>query len=160
MQLDKKILTVHEIVEGSLNLIGLQYKRKGIALALNLSPDLPKIKADQSKLEQVMNNLLSNALKFTSTGGKVLLDVTADSPDDPKKITVSVTDNGVGIPHSELPILFDHFRQASSAKTTTEKGTGLGLAICKLIVQAHGGDITAKSEVNKGTTISFTIPIS
>jgi signal transduction histidine kinase len=160
MQLDKKVLTVHEIVEGSLNLIGLQYKRKGIELVLDIPPDIPKIKADQSKIEQVLNNLLSNALKFTGSGGKVSLDVSTDAVSSPKFVTVSITDTGVGIPHEELPILFDHFRQASSAKHTTEKGSGLGLAICKLIVQAHGGDITAKSVVNKGTTIMFTLPIS
>ncbi|MHB1050900.1 MAG: hybrid sensor histidine kinase/response regulator [Bacteroidota bacterium] len=157
MQLDKKLLTIHEIIEGSLNLIGLQYRRKGIELALNIPDDLPKIKADQGKIEQVLNNLLSNALKFTGTGGKVTLQVAAT---DPKYLTVSITDTGVGIPYEELPILFDHFRQASSAKHSSEKGSGLGLAICKLIVQAHGGDITARSEVNSGTTIMFTLPIS
>lgn len=157
MQLDKKLLTIHEIVEGSLNLIGLQYRRKGIELVLDIPDDLPRIKADQGKIEQVLNNLLSNALKFTGTGGKVTLRAAVT---DPKFLTVSIADTGVGIPHEELPILFDHFRQASSAKQTSEKGSGLGLAICKLIVQAHGGDIAAKSEVNNGTIITFTLPIS
>lgn len=160
IQLDKKILTIHEVVEASLNLIGLQYKRKGLELVLNIPADLPKIKGDLGKLEQVMNNLLSNALKFTQAGGKVTLEVTADPPEDPQYITVSVTDTGVGIPNEELPILFDHFRQASSAKRTVEKGTGLGLAICKLIVQAHEGTISAQSELNRGTTITFTLPVS
>lgn len=159
IQLDKKVLTIHEVIEGSLNMIGLQFKRKNIELHLEFAPDLPKIKADQGKLEQVMNNLLSNALKFTPSGGKVSIAVT-EIHSAPPMMKISVTDTGIGIPQEELPILFDHFRQASSAKRTTEKGTGLGLAICKLIVQAHGGTIGVESTVNKGTTIFFTLPVS
>jgi two-component system, sensor histidine kinase and response regulator len=159
IELDKKIVTIHEVIEGSLNLIGLQFKRKAIEIRFNFPPELPKIKADQSKLEQVMNNLLSNALKFTSTGGKVTIDVGLVTVETTPSMKISVTDTGVGIPNDELPILFDHFRQASSAKHTTEKGTGLGLAICKLIVQAHGGIIGAESELNVGTTVYFTLPL-
>lgn len=159
MQLDKRTLTIHEVVEGSLHLIGLQYKRKGIELALFIPADLPKIKGDLGKLEQVMNNLLSNALKFTPPGGRVTIEVKGNAEPDPTELLVSVTDTGVGIPAEELPILFDHFRQASSAKQSPEKGTGLGLAICKLIVQAHGGAIAVQSEVNRGTAISFTLPV-
>lgn len=159
IELDKNIITIHEVIEGSLNLIGLQFKRKEIELKLNFAPDLPKIKADQRKLEQIMNNLLSNALKFTPRGGKVTIDVCVTMVDTTPSMKISVSDTGVGIPAEELPILFDHFRQASSAKRTTEKGTGLGLAICKQIVQAHNGIIGAESELNKGTTIYFTLPL-
>ncbi|MBI2429588.1 MAG: hybrid sensor histidine kinase/response regulator [Ignavibacteriales bacterium] len=160
IQLDKKPLTIHEVIEGSLNMIGLQFKRKNIELHLEFAPDLPKFKADQGKLEQVMNNLLSNAHKFTPGEGKVTIDVKMDHNAPSPTMMISVTDTGIGIPQEELPILFDHFRQASTAKRTTEKGTGLGLAICKLIVQAHGGTIGVESEVNKGTKIFFTLPAS
>lgn len=159
IQLDKKILTIHEVVEGSLNMIGLQFKRKDIELRLEFDPDLPKIYADQAKLEQVMNNLLSNAHKFTPSEGKVTIRATMDTTQPTPRMLVSVQDTGIGIPPEELPILFDHFRQASTAKLTEEKGTGLGLAICKLIVQAHGGTIGVKSEVNKGTEVYFTLPV-
>jgi len=159
IQLDKKILTIHEVVEGSLNMIGLQFKRKDIELHFEFDPDLPKIYADQAKLEQVMNNLLSNAHKFTPSEGKVTIRATMDTTQPTPRMLVSVQDTGIGIPPEELPILFDHFRQASTAKRTAEKGTGLGLAICKLIVQAHGGTIGVKSEVNKGTEVYFTLPV-
>ena len=106
-----------------------------------------------------MNNLLSNALKFTGEGGKVSIDVGLTTVDTTPSMKISIADNGVGIPAGELPMLFDYFRQVSSAKQTTEKGTGLGLAICKQIVQAHNGIIGAESELNKGTTIYFTIPL-
>lgn len=159
MQLDKKILTIHEVVEGSLNMIGLQFKRKNIELHFEFDPDLPKIEADQEKLEQVMNNLLSNAQKFTPAEGKVTIRATMDTAQPTPMMRVSVEDTGIGIPPEELTILFDHFRQASTAKRVEEKGTGLGLAICKLIVQAHGGTIGVKSEVNKGTEVYFTLPV-
>jgi len=159
IELDKNIITIHEVIEGSLNLIGLQFKRKEIDIRFDFESDLPKIKADQRKLEQVMNNLLSNALKFTIRGGTVSINVALTRVDDTPSMKISVTDNGIGIPSDELPILFDHFRQASSAKHTTEKGTGLGLAICKLIVQAHNGIIGAESQLGKGTTIYFTLPL-
>lgn len=159
IQLDNKVLTIHEVVEGSLNMVGLQFKRKGIELHLEFANDLPKLKGDQGKLEQVLNNLLSNALKFTPSGGKVTITVAMDQAPPKPMMRVTVADTGIGIPQEELPILFDHFRQASTAKRTSEKGTGLGLAICKLIVQAHGGTIGVESEVNKGTTIFFTLPM-
>ena len=73
-------------------------------------------------------------------------------------VRVSVSDSGVGIPQAELHLLFDRYRQLSSAKKTKQKGTGLGLAICKLIIEAHGGQITAQSEQGKGTTFSITLP--
>lgn len=157
MNLDKKLLTIHEVIEESLSLINLQYKQKHIELVLNLKPDLPKIEGDQAKLEQLMNNLLSNALKFTPGGGTVT--ITAEMDDHLKDtIRVTVADTGIGIQKEELPMLFDHYHQASSAKRTREKGTGLGLAICKLIVQAHGGEIEVNSEIDKGTSFTFTIP--
>jgi signal transduction histidine kinase len=159
MSLEKKALTIHEVVEESLTFISLQFKQKHISIALELSDDLPKIDADQSKLEQLMNNLLSNAFKFTPGGGTVTIRAERDpeAPDD--FIKVSVSDTGIGISKEELPLLFEQYRQTSSAKRTIVKGTGLGLAICKLIVQAHGGTIGVLSEVDSGTTFHFTLPV-
>lgn len=159
MNLEKKALTIHEVVEESLTFISLQFKQKHISIALELADDLPKIDADQSKLEQLMNNLLSNAFKFTPGGGTVTIRAERDSemPDD--FIKVSVSDTGIGISKEELPLLFEQYRQTSSAKRTIVKGTGLGLAICKLIVQAHGGTIGVLSEVDSGTTFYFTLPV-
>ena len=160
MQLNKQTITIHEMIEESLQPFVLQYKKKNIELHTDINSDLPRVDADSGKIVQLMTNLLSNAMKFTPDNGKVTIKVEKDvSPDQQQSfINVSVSDTGVGIKSDEIPLLFEQYRQVSSSNRTKEKGTGLGLAICKLIAQAHGGMITVTSELNKGTTFTFTLP--
>lgn len=160
MLLNKQTITIHEMIEESLQPFLLQYKQKNIDLHTDIDPDLPRVDADSGKIVQLMTNLLSNAMKFTPDNGTVSIKVQKDmSPDQQQTfIKVSVSDSGVGIKADEISLLFEQYRQVSSSNRTKEKGTGLGLAICKLIVQAHGGTIGVTSEVNKGTTFTFTLP--
>ncbi len=159
MLLNKQTITIHEMIEESLQPFLLQYKQKNIDLHTDIDPDLPRVDADSGKIVQLMTNLLSNAMKFTPDNGTVNIKVEKETVSDKISfIKVSVSDSGVGIKTEEISLLFEQYRQVSSSNRTKEKGTGLGLAICKLIVQAHGGAITVNSEVNKGTTFTFTLP--
>jgi signal transduction histidine kinase len=130
-------------------------KEKDIQLVETFPEDLPLIEADRAKLRRILLNLLSNALKFTGKGGRV--EIIAERQDE--RIRVSVSDTGVGIAPEDVERLFDKYEQTRSRATRGEKGTGLGLYITKQLVELHGSEITVKSEVGKGSTLSFTLPI-
>lgn len=112
------------------------------------------IEMDEDKLTQVLDNIISNALKYSPEGGFVKFSI-EESED---KITVSISDQGVGIPKADLEKIFDRFYRVDKARSRKLGGTGLGLAIAKEVVNAHGGDIWASSVEGKGTTIAFTLP--
>ncbi|HEX6625800.1 MAG TPA: ATP-binding protein [Pyrinomonadaceae bacterium] len=132
-------------------------KEKEIALEEHVAADLPAVSADRAKLRRVLVNLLSNAVKFTPKGGRIEVNAERDGK---RAVRVSVTDTGVGIPPEDLARLFDKFEQARSRATRSEKGTGLGLYITRQLVELHGGEINVESEVGKGSTFSFTIPVA
>ncbi len=131
-----------------------QAERAGLDLQAEPSADLPSIPADASRLEQVLVNLIHNAIKFTPPGGKIRLFARPDG----KYVRFEVTDTGVGIDPDDLPRIFERFYKADRARTKGG-GTGLGLSIARHIVEAHGGKIWAESEPEKGSTFYFTIPI-
>ncbi|MBI3004173.1 MAG: hybrid sensor histidine kinase/response regulator [Ignavibacteriales bacterium] len=164
MSLDKQSIPPMRMIEQYLKQMELQFKQKNIALKIEHRDGVRDVWADEGKLGQVLINLLTNAYKFTPNGGSVTISVEPFAPPQDSLtqsgdfVRVSVADSGVGIPQSELPLLFDRYKQLSTSKKTKHKGTGLGLAICKLIVEAHGGQISVSSEAGKGTTFGFTIP--
>jgi signal transduction histidine kinase len=131
-------------------------REKEIALEEEVPDDLPELLADRAKLRRVLVNLVSNALKFTPKGGRVRLGASREG----RFVRVSVTDTGVGIPREDLHDIFDKYAQARSRATRSEKGTGLGLYITRQLVELHGGKIGVQSEVGRGSTFSFTIPIA
>ncbi|MBI4427555.1 MAG: HAMP domain-containing histidine kinase, partial [Ignavibacteriales bacterium] len=164
MSLDKQSIPPMRMVEQNLKQMEMQFKQKNIALKVEHKGGIRDVWADEGKIGQVLINLLSNAYKFTPSGGTVTITVEPFAPpldsltQTGDFIRISVADSGVGIPQSELSMLFDRYKQLSTAKKTKHKGTGLGLAICKLIVEAHGGHISVSSEQGKGTIFGFTIP--
>jgi K+-sensing histidine kinase KdpD len=132
-------------------------KDKGVSLRNSSAPSLPAVHADPRRIDQVLTNLVSNAIKFTNEGG--IIEVGARLTDE-AGVQVYVKDTGVGIRKDEIGSLFEKYRQTKSGKTSPHKGTGLGLVIAKMIVEAHGGKITVESEEGRGTTFSFSLPLA
>lgn len=132
-----------------------------VSISLELDDGDPAIIADEVQLEQVFTNLVSNAIKFTPSGGRIVVSCRIDAMTDGEPgVNVHVRDTGVGIPDEEIPHLFTRFFRASNATSTAVPGSGLGLAIAYDIVKAHRGYLAVSSELGVGTTISVQLPIS
>jgi signal transduction histidine kinase len=132
---------------------------KSIQLRTEMSQELPSVYGDREKVEQILTNLLGNAVKFTPEGGEVI--VSAKSLDvQERRLAISVGDTGIGIPEDQLERIFEKFHQVEGSLHRSVSGTGLGLAITKGLVEANYGTIWVESEVGKGSTFTFTLPIS
>jgi len=127
-------------------------ERQNITLQKELATDLPAVRADKERIRQTIINLGHNAIKFNKPNGKVTVATTYDD----KRVSVSVTDTGIGIAKGDLPHVFERFYKADKARSGG--GSGLGLAIAKHTIQAHGGEIRAQSEEGKGSTFTFSLP--
>lgn len=127
---------------------------KGIRIAADCPEELPKVMADQGQLEQVLLNLLDNAIKYTQDGG----DVSISAKLSGERIQICVSDTGIGIPSKDLPRIFERFYRVDEGRSREQGGTGLGLSIVKHIVQLHGGEITVTSEAGKGSTFTVVLP--
>jgi len=141
-------------IDNALTLVRERAGRRSIALHATLNPELGPIQADERKVRQVVLNLLSNAIKFTPEGGRI--DVSAMPKDG--LVEVSVTDTGVGIAPQDQEAVFEEFRQVGAAAKKVE-GTGLGLTLCRKFVELHGGKIWVKSQLGRGATFTFTLPV-
>jgi two-component system phosphate regulon sensor histidine kinase PhoR len=130
-----------------------QAERHKVALLTELSSDLPFVQADKERIQQVILNIVHNAIKFTPSGGKVMI----STEQSRESVIAKVSDTGIGISKEDLPHIFKRFFKAD--KSRSNSGTGLGLAIAKHTVQAHGGNIWAQSEEGKGSTFSFSLPL-
>ncbi len=129
-----------------------QAERAGLILRMDTAQDMTDVRADPPRLEQVLVNLIHNAVKFTRPGGEVILAAQAEED----FVRFSVRDNGVGIPAEDLERIFERFYKADRARSGG--GTGLGLSISRHLVEAHGGRIWAESTEGQGSTFFFTIP--
>ena len=125
----------------------------GVTLVATYEEPLPPVHADPDRVTQLLSNLVGNALKFTSAGGRV--DVRVEPHGD--GVIVSVVDNGSGIPADQLPHVFDRFYQVSGGRLGSRHGAGLGLPIARGIVEAHGGTISIESAPGRGTAVRFTL---
>jgi two-component system phosphate regulon sensor histidine kinase PhoR len=129
---------------------------KHLNLMSEVAPELPSIRADRARLQEALNNLLDNAVKYSREHGEIRL--TARQRD--KHFVLSICDKGIGIGKEDLPRVFERFYRVDKARTAeSTRGTGLGLAIVKHITQLHGGRVEAESEIGKGTTIRVLLPI-
>jgi signal transduction histidine kinase len=155
MELEPTDFDLPTAIENALILVRERAHRRGITLGCTIDECLGIIRADERKVKQVLLNLLSNALKFTPEGGRI--DVTVALQDG--AISISVTDTGVGIAPEDQAAVFEEFRQVGTAAKKVE-GTGLGLAISKKFIELHGGKIWVTSEMNTGSTFTFTLPLT
>jgi two-component system phosphate regulon sensor histidine kinase PhoR len=142
-----------ELLERAAARMEAQAQQSDISIELDVATDLPLPHMNASRIEQVLLNLLQNALNFTPSGGAVTL---IAAPED-DQIVVRVQDTGIGIAADDLPHIFERFYKADRARSSG--GTGLGLAIAKHLIERHGGRIWAESQVGQGTTVSFTLPL-
>lgn len=158
MELQLQSLDLHEEITGCLSIIEAQVYDKQLYLNLDY-PDGEAllITADRLRLRQVINNLLSNALKFTAEGG---VTVKVHLPNDNRLVRVDVIDTGIGIKPEHLDIIFDEFRQADGSTTRKFGGTGLGLAISRYLVQMMGGRLWVESVYGEGSSFIFTVPLA
>jgi two-component system phosphate regulon sensor histidine kinase PhoR len=131
-----------------------QAEKASIQMTSDFSPGL-EITANRDQIEQVVLNLVDNAIKYTPAGGRVA--VTADQMNG--TVSVHVTDTGIGIMSKDVPRIFERFYRVDKARSRQSGGTGLGLSIVKHIVESHGGVVTVESEFNRGSTFTFTLPV-
>ncbi len=143
-----------QLISQAVERLNLQAQRAGLQIQVDCPADLPAVLADARRLEQVVVNLLHNAIKFTPKGGKVTLSAQAQV----ERILFAVADTGSGISSDDLPRIFERFYKTDRARSGG--GTGLGLAIARHLVEAHGGNIWAESIEGKGSTFYFNIPIA
>lgn len=153
--LQLKPIAPTQLLQSAADRMKAQAERAGLDLRAECNPHLPPVPADTSRLEQVLVNLIHNAIKFTPPGGEIRLFARQDG----KYVRFDVCDTGGGIDPDDLPRIFERFYKADRARSRSGSGTGLGLSIAKHIVEAHGGKIWAESEPEKGSTFHFTIPI-
>ncbi len=142
-----------EIIQATTTGFEKQARDKGITISSRIPEGLPRASGDKDRLEQVLVNLLDNAIKYTQSGGRVRV---AASSDD-GAVRVDVTDTGIGIPADDIARIFERFYRVDKARSRELGGTGLGLAIVKHIIQGHNGRLYVESEPGKGSTFSFSI---
>jgi len=159
-------LDIGDCIKHALDLCKDLADEKSISLKMNIDPTLPTTYADVSRIEEVIINLVGNAIKFIADQGTVTVEVheVGEVPDMPEGVkgflNISVTDNGFGIPEEDIDHVFDKFYQVESSLSVQKKsGSGLGLPISKYTIEAHGGIMQCKSKESEGSTFSFTLPI-
>jgi two-component system, OmpR family, phosphate regulon sensor histidine kinase PhoR len=156
MQIVLLPVALRPVVDRCLGILEKLVAKKSLKITVNMPETLPKVSADESKLEQVFLNLLDNAVKYTPEGGAVKVRAVLQE----NVICVEIEDTGVGIPEEDLPRIFERFYRVDKARSRELGGNGLGLSIVKRIVFAHRGEVSVVSETGRGSTFSITLPIA
>jgi signal transduction histidine kinase len=156
LALDLRAVEVGEVVQRSLDTVRMMAEAQGVGLILVPLPEqMPALRADPLRLQQILWNLLTNAIKFARRHGRVVVRVEREAD----RYLVSVEDDGIGIPESELPHIFERFRQVDGSPTRKHAGMGIGLSLTRSLVELHGGTIWADSTVGHGSRFTFSLPI-
>lgn len=155
MGLVKEKVVLRETVQEAVGVVSDAFKAKGVALQVETDEALPPVFVDRIRIRQVVINLLSNAARFTEQGR-----ITVSTRTDGENALVSVTDTGIGIAAEDVSGVFDKFSQIDGSAARRHGGSGLGLSICKRFVELHGGSIWVASELGKGSTFTFSLPLN
>lgn len=155
IQFDMESLPIELVIEEVCTGFEQQLAEKRLGIKVDLPSELPPVQGDHVRVVQVLNNLVGNACSYTPSGAIIIGAKTVDG-----QVEVSVADTGIGIPPDEQKRLFTHFFRGEHDVVRGQKGSGLGLSIARSIVEAHGGQIWVESEVDKGSTFRFTLPVA
>lgn len=154
-KIQKVSLKLDDIAKNAVDEVSRLSDLRDQTISLNINGEMPMIKGDRQRIKQVFSNLLTNAIKYTSEGGEINVELTNEKRD----LLVSISDNGIGIKEEEQEKIFEKFYTVSGKSLTPEsERMGLGLSIARGIVEAHGGRIWVKSRLNVGSTFNFTLP--
>jgi len=156
LELRLQPVAVGEVIGTCIEATRPQAEQKQIDLEADCRPDLPVVNADAPSLQQALQNLIDNAVRYSPPGARVLVRACVEGPN----LVLSVTDHGPGIPKAEQERIFERFYRADAARSRESGGTGLGLSIAKHLVEAHGGRILVESEVGAGSTFSVLLPVA
>jgi signal transduction histidine kinase len=152
-----EVLDLREIVGEAINATSALFGTRGVTLRASLAESVPMVRADRDRLMQVLLNLLSNAVKFSpEQKGRVEVRLSSDG----REVRVDIEDNGIGISREHQAIIFEKFRQVGDTLTQKPAGTGLGLAICRRIIRHFGGRLSVQSDVGRGSTFTFVLPVA
>jgi signal transduction histidine kinase len=154
LEFEKHELDLTEIARRSLNMFQAEAEEKKIHLELVTWPEKAMVLADPLRTEQVISNLVSNALRYVPEGGRVWVDISTGE----KEVEISISDNGPGVPEADLPFIFNRFWRAEKSRSRVSGGAGLGLAIAKLLVEGQEGKISAHSLPERGLQVSVSFP--
>jgi signal transduction histidine kinase len=153
--LQKSLVNPAEIVERSASAYSMRAAEKGVTIQVETAAKLPSVNVDVERINQVLSNLLDNSLRHTPSGGSIRLSASAAAD----VVNISVSDTGSGILPEDLPFVFDRFYRGKQSTNRVKDGSGLGLAISRALVELHQGQISIRSEVEKGTTITIQLPV-
>jgi len=156
LDLESRPVSVAGLVNGCVETARLNAESRGLRIAVELPEGLPPVRGDAVQLDEVLQNLIDNALQYTPSGGRI--DVTAYS--NGHEVIFTVADTGIGIPESDLERIFERFYRVDAARSREAGGTGLGLSIARHIVDAHGGRIWVESAVGQGSRFRFSIDVA
>ncbi|WP_254564096.1 ATP-binding protein [Oscillatoria sp. HE19RPO] len=164
IELQLKPIGMREIAEVTLSICQPLIGAKNLQLINRIPAEVPLVLADENRVQQILQNLIANGIKFTSEGvievSAQLRESVADTPDNSNYLAITVLDTGIGIAEDKVERIFESFEQADGSTAREYGGTGLGLSITKQLVELHGGEITVESTVGVGSRFTFTLPIA
>jgi len=156
LELQEDLFDPADVVRAALRMVGGFARDRRITLIDRLAPELPLVCADQRRIQQCLNNLLTNGVKYTPAGGGVTVEGSVDPAD--QALVLTVTDTGHGIPAHELAGLMMPYRRVGDAVSRSQQGTGLGLFVTRTLIERHGGTLSLTSELGQGTRVTISLP--